>query len=90
MSKSGHHIHSGEHSSIAVTAMPGKGLALLSLEFGLAECLGSLQLLKDFMDSIAEIKGLDGPPEPCRFFDMIGGCHVGALGSHPNCLAPRS
>lgn len=55
----------------------GKGLALLALDGGPVDGLGSLYVLKRFMGKIAEMQGLPQPPKPCEFFDMISGAGVG-------------
>lgn len=57
--------------------MPGKALALLSLDGGGVRGLSSLQILKQLMERIADERGLDSPPKPCDFFDMIGGTSTG-------------
>lgn len=57
--------------------MPGKGLALLSLDGGGVRGLSSLHILKQLMERIAFEKKLDETPKPCEFFDMMGGTSTG-------------
>ncbi|KAE8371346.1 acyl transferase/acyl hydrolase/lysophospholipase [Aspergillus bertholletiae] len=59
--------------------MPGRGLALLSLDGGGARGLSSLYILKNLMEQVAKAKGLEVIPKPCDFFDMIGGTSTGGL-----------
>jgi Patatin-like phospholipase len=53
--------------------MPGRNLCLLSLDGGGDRGLSSLLILKQLMESINP----DRPPEPCEYFDMIGGISTG-------------
>jgi patatin-like phospholipase/acyl hydrolase len=53
--------------------MPGKELCLLSLDGGGVRGLSALQILKELMEKINP----NAPPEPCEYFDMIGGTSTG-------------
>ena len=57
--------------------MPGRDLCLLSLDGGGVRGLSSLQILKQLMEAIALEAGLEDPPKPCDYFDMIGGTSTG-------------
>ena len=59
--------------------MPGRGLTLLSLDGGGIRGLSSLQILKNVLEKVAREGGLQTPPKPCDFFDMIGGTSTGGL-----------
>jgi len=59
--------------------MPGRGLNLLSLDGGGIRGLSSLQVLKNILEKTAQEQGLQAPPKPCEFFDMIGGTSTGGL-----------
>ncbi|KAF2177077.1 phospholipase [Zopfia rhizophila CBS 207.26] len=59
--------------------MPGRGLNLLSLDGGGIRGLSSLQILKTILERVAREQGLQAPPKPCDFFDMIGGTSTGGL-----------
>ena len=57
--------------------MPGRELNLLALDGGGIRGLSSLQILKHLMAGICIEAGLDTPPKPCDYFDMIGGTSTG-------------
>lgn len=57
--------------------MPGRDLILLSLDGGGVRGLSSLKILKQLMERVAVTAGLDVPPKPCDYFDMIGGTSTG-------------
>ena len=57
--------------------MPGRDLNLLALDGGGIRGLSSLQILKQLMERIRTEAGLDTPPKPCDYFDMIGGTSTG-------------
>ncbi|GLA55428.1 hypothetical protein AnigIFM63604_002076 [Aspergillus niger] len=59
--------------------MPGRGIALLSLDGGGVRGLSSLHILKHLMERIKDEKGLAEEPKPCEYFDMIGGTSTGGL-----------
>ena len=52
---------------------------LLSLDGGGIRGLSSLQVLKNILERIGREQGLQDPPKPCDFFDMIGGTSTGGL-----------
>ena len=57
--------------------MPGRDLNLLSLDGGGIRGLSSLQILKQLMERVRSENNLDSPPNPCDYFDMIGGTSTG-------------
>lgn len=57
--------------------MPGRDLCLLSLDGGGIRGLATLQILKQLMESVGTVAGLESPPRPCDYFDMIGGTSTG-------------
>ncbi|MCJ1384883.1 hypothetical protein MMC17_008001 [Xylographa soralifera] len=59
--------------------MPGRDLNLLALDGGGIRGLSSLHILKQLMESVCREAGLDTPPKPCDYFDMIGGTSTGGL-----------
>jgi len=61
----------------------GKGLALLSFDGGLDGGLGSLYMLKSFMERVRQAQGLEHAPKPCEFFDIIGGAGIGGYVETP-------
>lgn len=81
-------LHSnGEQPRSNIMAMPGKGIALLCLDCDFSTCHETLEILKQFAKSIADIQGLVTPLKPCDFFDMICGCGLGGSVSHiPLCV----
>jgi patatin-like phospholipase/acyl hydrolase len=59
--------------------MPGRGLNLLSLDGDGIRGLSTLQVLKTILERLARERGLEKPPKPCEFFDMIRGTSTGGL-----------
>jgi patatin-like phospholipase/acyl hydrolase len=57
--------------------MPGRDLCLLSLDGGGIRGLSSLLVLKQLMETIGSKAGLESPPRPCDYFDIIGGTSTG-------------
>jgi hypothetical protein len=55
--------------------MPGDKIRLLALDGGGVRGLSMLQILKQLMDIIDP----QSPPNPCDYFDMIGGTSTGGL-----------
>ncbi|KAL9622167.1 MAG: hypothetical protein Q9160_003510 [Pyrenula sp. 1 TL-2023] len=51
--------------------MPGRDVILLSLDGG--------GILKQLMERVAITAGLDIPPKPCDYFDMMGGTSTGGI-----------
>ena len=59
--------------------MPGRGLALLSLDGGGIRGLSSLIILKQVLENVAIENDWDEAPKPCDYFNMICGTSTGGL-----------
>ncbi|KAL5601378.1 uncharacterized protein BROUX77_005627 [Berkeleyomyces rouxiae] len=61
------------------TGFQGPPLRILSLDGGGVRSLSSLLVLERIMEDLGKAKGLDKPPKPCEYFDLIGGTSTGGL-----------
>ncbi|KAL5627887.1 hypothetical protein BROUX41_002635 [Berkeleyomyces rouxiae] len=61
------------------TDLQGPPLRILSLDGGGVRSLSSLLVLERIMEDLGKAKGLDKPPKPCEYFDLIGGTSTGGL-----------
>jgi patatin-like phospholipase/acyl hydrolase len=52
---------------------------ILSLDGGGVRGLSSLMILREIMEDIGQRNGVDEPPKPCEYFDLVGGTGMGGL-----------
>jgi patatin-like phospholipase/acyl hydrolase len=52
---------------------------ILSLDGGGVRGLSSLMILREIMEDIGQGNGVDEPPKPCEYFDLVGGTGMGGL-----------
>jgi len=56
-----------------IQKMPSNELRLLALDGGGVRSLSALIILEQLMETVSP----DAPPNPCDYFDMIGGSSTG-------------